>query len=265
MEPTRYMLEATKSGLAVFEVLCKHENLKRNYIFMKGNDAREILRRLIDEIDQCSRGPINPKKKQYLDGITDCLRYMRFILNMQAHNIRVRPEMQALALASLLEMLREHCEFSSDRSFDTVNSLRESLFEEVFAISGPQPTDDELVDTFTAQIEALFEKLVSIENALSKTPKDARLHFTEAVTKREALEKLRSQITEMAKERGFTMANYHHLLQTASIDQLIGDKPNSLEELKVWARARLASYEKNKRIIDRQIERWGDQVLEILR
>ena len=83
---------------------------------------------------------------------------------------------------------------------------------------------------------------------------------------RDSLIRIRQSIESAVYAAGKDMTEPQHLLQLAYLDKLLSDAPASLAELAAWAK-QIASYKKSAHAkwIDRQVERWGTEIIAVVR
>ena len=193
---------------------------------------------------------------------------MTDVFNLHAHNHVGDVRNLSLAMLSGVNMLRQNHDIEGEDSqaaWESAMKLEEALLETVALEYVRASSEESRQDDLANQIQALHDKLdqLSERNGNAASVTGARYAATK-LPKHERLHRIRAEIHEFALQRGKQMLPYQHLLQFRHLDFLISENPQSREELHNWAR-RLPSYEQNRLWIDRQVERWGDQIIDAVR
>lgn len=264
MGPDRYLREVVRPVSEVVAEICDWEGFDPKFVLYKSTDVRETLKRLKDRLFEKRKTEEDREEADRLERIRQCIQWLNIILNTYAHDANAKSEIVAISFASSLEILRVNAGFTDLPAFSKLDEYREALYREIFGEHASPTSEQTVVDAISAQIDALHEKIDQLKNNKHPSGAVAQASFAQKLSKRDALEKIREEISGIAAERGMPLEGYQHLLQWKKLDELIADRPSNVDELKSWARVKLNSYQQNQRIIDRQIERWGERIIEVI-
>lgn len=228
-------------------------------------DARQLLRRVLDALQANIHSEQDMKKRSSYAHQRRILAFLAEVLNTHAHEHDRDTQSLSLAVASSLVMFIKSSGLRNTATKASIDALEVDLFQTLFSEYAPEDYSGGATSGDSLQIEALHDKIDRVMTILgASASKPAPTAFVSSGSKRQKLEKLRSDIEAYAGDRGRKMEGYQHLLQYRRLDDLIETNPQTTSDLQNWATT-LKSYSQNKEWIDRQVEKWGDEVLAILR
>lgn len=265
MDPSTYMDRIRAPLLELLIEYAIGEELLPRAECTSSIDVRQFLRRILDELQERLNSQDDRKAKTKLSHQRRILSFTSEMLNTHAHEHDRETQSISLGVASSLALFIKSTGLRNSTSKKKIDSFEVELFQALFSEYAPIETNNTKDAGDSLQIEALHDK---IDKLMSLLENKASEQLTEKIKnpsgdKRQKLEDLRREIEKYAAGRGRRMEGYQHLLQIRRLANLIEVNPRTLDDLQNWART-LASYEQNKDWIDRQVQRWGIEVLSIV-
>ena len=265
MEPARYLDDSRSPILEILIEYALERNAATRAECVEARDLRLFLNRIAQGLqEKINDKEIIPAHRIRLVHERRILSFLQEVLNTHAHEHGRDTRNLALAVSVSIDFFLQSVRIGSETgSHRRLRSLNDALLESILSEYGSSDDPETPEDDFGNRFDAIHDKLDLILLGISKDPAENEIHPPkQELPVRSRLESLRNEIDLAAKERGVEMKGYQHLLQWRRIDDLILAAPASIEELRDWSKT-LPSYHQNKRWFDRQIDRWGGEIIQI--
>ena len=261
MEPATYLDKIKEPLLSLLLAISD----SREWPVKNSDDVRQVIGAtfsvVTDRINVEYGKEYGKQTIRELHNFRSVLGFLRQTFNRHAHNSG-DTAMHCLGVVASVHAICEIFQIKDKSICASIDELKRSILK---TIAGEYVEPSENPESeLSQQIQALHDKIDAlVPQSQTTLPDKTHKPQISSETKRKHLEAIRADIRRFALDRKYNIQPYEFLIQLGNIESLIRQCPTSIEELKNWASS-LPSYPYNKKSMDRQIERWGNEIVELM-